>query len=59
MLSIVVSCVGAAALLLGIAPAMLQGTLGLALLGFGVLGAVTHVIATSRAGLSIGRVGAP
>lgn len=48
MLGIVVSCVGATALLLGIAPVMLQGMLGIALLGFGVLGAVTPVVATRR-----------
>jgi len=55
LLGIVVSCVGVAALLLGLAPVLFQCPLGLLLLGFGALGAIGHVVATLRAGRSAGR----
>jgi len=54
-LGLVTSVVGACALLLGTAPALLQGALGMLLLGFALIGAVTHCVSAVRAGAPLWR----
>ena len=54
-LGIIVSCVGALALLLGLIPDMIRGPLGLALLGFATLAVAGHLLVTARAGQPVMR----
>ena len=55
LLSIVVSCVGGLCLLFGLAPVLVQGGIGLTLLGFALLASVGHIVVTARAGRSVVR----
>jgi hypothetical protein len=54
-LGIVISCVGAYAMLIGISPALASGTLGLFLLGGALLGGGLHIVLGPLQGKSIGR----
>lgn len=54
-LGIIVSCIGAYAMLLGLLPQLASGTLGLFLLGVALFVGVLHVILGPRQGKSMGR----
>lgn len=54
-LGIIVSCIGAYAMLLGLLPTLANGTLGLFLLGGALLGGVLHVALGPRQGKTVVR----
>ncbi|RRR76732.1 MAG: hypothetical protein EI684_02455 [Candidatus Viridilinea halotolerans] len=52
-LGMIISCIGAYAMLFGLLPALANGALGLLLLGGALLGAVLHVVLGPRQGKTV------